>query len=50
MFGLLPARKEGKEYADSESASFGIIDEARGVDAYKSCMRVRPSEMTGSVA
>jgi hypothetical protein len=51
MFGLLPLfNAEGNEYADSVRASDGIIEDARGVDAYKSCRRVLPSEITGTVA
>lgn len=50
MFGLVPSRSEVKEYADSLKASVGMIDDASGVEAYKSCRRVRPREATGFVA
>lgn len=34
MLGLTPPlRADGKEYADSLSASVGMIEDARGVDA-----------------
>jgi hypothetical protein len=51
MFGLLPPfNAEGNEYADSVRASEGTIEDARGVDAYRSWRRVLPSEITGTVA
>jgi hypothetical protein len=51
MFGFLPPLSaEENEYADSLRASAGIIDDASGVDSYKSCSSVRPSDMTGFVA
>ena len=45
-----PLSAEEKEYADSLRASVGIIDDASGVDSYRSCSSVRPREMTGFVA
>lgn len=50
IFGLLPSLSDGKEYADSVSAPVGMIEDASGVEAYKSCNRVRPRFMTGVVA
>jgi hypothetical protein len=51
MLGLLPPFKgEGKEYADSVRASVGMIEDASGVDAYRSCRRVLPRDITGTVA
>jgi hypothetical protein len=50
MFGLVPSLIEGKEKADSLRASVGIIADASGVEAYKSCRRVRPRDATGFVA
>ena len=51
MFGFLPPLSaEEKEYADSLRASAGMMDEASGVDSYRSCSSVRPSDMTGFVA
>jgi hypothetical protein len=51
MFGFFPPlRAEENEYADSLRASVGIIEDARGVDSYRSCSSVRPSDITGVVA
>jgi hypothetical protein len=51
MLGFFPPlSEEEKEYADSLSASAGIIDDASGVDSYKSCSSVRPRDTTGFVA
>jgi hypothetical protein len=50
MFGLCPSLNEGIEYADSVRSSRGIIEDARGDEAYKSCNRVRPRAITGVVA
>jgi hypothetical protein len=51
MLGFFPPLgPDENEYADSLRASVGIIEDARGVDSYRSCRRVRPSDMTGVVA
>ena len=47
---MFPSLNDGIEYADSVSASVEIIEEASGVEAYKSCSRVRPRDITGVVA
>jgi hypothetical protein len=50
MFGLVPSLNAGIEYADSVRASVGMMEEARGVEEYTSCNRVRPRDTTGIVA
>lgn len=51
MFGLFPpGNADGYAYADSLRDSVEIIEAASGVEAYKSCRRVLPSDMTGIVA
>jgi hypothetical protein len=51
MLGFFPPLSaDEKEYADSLRASAGIIDDASGVDSYKSWSSVRPSDITGFVA
>lgn len=39
-----------RDAAFSEEELFGMNVAARGVDAYKSCRRVRPKAITGDVA
>ena len=49
--GLSPGpRDDVYEYDTSESEGVGMMIEARGVDAYRSCNSVRPSDITGVVA